>query len=367
MGDLLLGLNSDSIGIELVQYKPRNCVGAVDFKEEQLVKEVRAKLVGSCANSVALIHIVVGTKTGLIYPSITVVEQLQHEFGERVVVCVDACQLRCKLGHIADYTKRGFTTLITGSKFFCGPPFSGGVVIPGAQVAELEDYLKQGESLNVVPEGLCNYITKFEVPAGMLQLRSYLQPKSWINFGLHLRWSCALESIEQYCDLDAAKVQQFTVQWADRVRSAVKNAAPFLQLVQDPDGTGMGRGIEDEMVGSTNSIVSIAIHVPSSEETTRFLNFDECKAYHKLMTQQVTDGDRRDDALAVQCMLGQPVKLADNGFAVVRIALGAEMVIAALQQEKAVEDIFAEDTRIISKMAKLASSWSYFSQGLSRM
>lgn len=67
-----------------------------------------ATLFGSTVdNSVAVLHVVLGSKTGLVYPSLDTISQLRAEFGERLVVVVDACQLRCRLERIREFTDAG--------------------------------------------------------------------------------------------------------------------------------------------------------------------------------------------------------------------------------------------------------------------
>ena len=87
-----------------MSFKPRNENGSVDFQEEKLMTDMRLKL-NQCDENVALLHIVCGSKTGLVYPSLKTVNILQKEFPNRVVVVVDACQLRCRLTAVAKYTK----------------------------------------------------------------------------------------------------------------------------------------------------------------------------------------------------------------------------------------------------------------------
>jgi hypothetical protein len=93
--------NGDSIVV--VSFKPRSKDGLVDFKEEKLVTDIRFKL-DQCKESIAVLHIVCGSKTGLVYPSLRTVDTLQREYQNRVVVVVDACQLRCRLTAVAKYT-----------------------------------------------------------------------------------------------------------------------------------------------------------------------------------------------------------------------------------------------------------------------
>lgn len=72
-------------------------------------------------------------------------------------VVVDACQLRSDPANIVEYVAKGFITLVTGSKFFCGLPFSGAVLLPPATLAEIEAGIEH------LPRGLDDYFTRHEV------------------------------------------------------------------------------------------------------------------------------------------------------------------------------------------------------------
>lgn len=89
--------------VVVIPYKARDSSGCVDFQEEKLLSDIRSKLEAK-ANFVVL-HIVCGSKTGLTYPSIATALTLQKEFSNRIVVVVDACQLRCRLSAVARYAE----------------------------------------------------------------------------------------------------------------------------------------------------------------------------------------------------------------------------------------------------------------------
>lgn len=94
---------SDSSSVVLVSFKARGRDGSVDFQEQELIADIRLKMLESDKNIVVL-HIVCGSKTGLVYPSLVTVKTLQKEFGDRIVVVVDACQMRCRMGAVSMYT-----------------------------------------------------------------------------------------------------------------------------------------------------------------------------------------------------------------------------------------------------------------------
>lgn len=93
-----------------------------------------------------LVHIVHGSKTGLVMPGIDDVAILQARFGNDAGFVVDACQARITSAAICEYLERGMTVFVTGSKFMGGPPFSGFALLPpglGASAAPLAHGLAQ--------------------------------------------------------------------------------------------------------------------------------------------------------------------------------------------------------------------------------
>jgi hypothetical protein len=69
----------------------------------------------------AIVTLTHGSKTGLIAPVAP---------PDGVDVIVDACQARIEPETVAAYLRRGWPVVVTGSKFFGGPAFSGAVLFP---------------------------------------------------------------------------------------------------------------------------------------------------------------------------------------------------------------------------------------------
>lgn len=78
----------------------------------------------------ALVHVVHGSKTGLILPLLDDIDHLIDRHGTRMTLVVDACQARITSAAIADYLARDAIVFVTGSKFMGGPPFSGFALVP---------------------------------------------------------------------------------------------------------------------------------------------------------------------------------------------------------------------------------------------
>ncbi|WP_239805661.1 hypothetical protein [Croceicoccus hydrothermalis] len=77
-----------------------------------------------------LVHVVHGSKTGLILPEMTELTALKTRFGDDVSFVIDACQARITPRAIAAYLALDAIIFLTGSKFMGGPPFSGFAILP---------------------------------------------------------------------------------------------------------------------------------------------------------------------------------------------------------------------------------------------
>jgi hypothetical protein len=79
----------------------------------------------AAATGRVVVYLTHGTKTGLIAP-------VCPPPGADVIV--DACQARIAPETVAAYLRRGWPVVVTGSKFFGGPAFSGAVLFPRARL-----------------------------------------------------------------------------------------------------------------------------------------------------------------------------------------------------------------------------------------
>jgi hypothetical protein len=221
------------------------------------------------------------------------------------------------------------------------------------------------------------------------------EQKQWFNAGLILRWNLGLSTMEKYSKLKEEDVLKFTRNWVNEVKESVRAASPYISLLEVSEGVAEGN-----MIGDVNTIISFSVKVLESKvqgpPVHRQLSFEEMKLFHLKMTLSVSlpstphstsdipahdhlELEEIKEALGSRVMLGQPVKLADpSGVGggggirggesvgtVVRIALGATMVISALSEEGAadtalhcsIERIRREDAMVIRKMVLLAQHW----------
>src|SRR5262249_15747370 len=109
--------------------------------------------------------------------------------GSSVQVVVDACQARLSRSRLKWYLDRNCLVLITGSKFFAGPPLSGALLVPAAlslRMAERRD----------APDGLADYTTRYDWPMHWRGVRAAWPARMAV--GQALRWIAGVEEMRAY-------------------------------------------------------------------------------------------------------------------------------------------------------------------------
>lgn len=132
-----------------------------------------------------LLHVVHGSKTGLILPDLDDIDALRADYGDRIAFVVDACQARITRTALQAYLDRDMLVLMTGSKFMGGPPFNGFAIMPcGMQ-----------EKAAALPKGYARIFRRAEWPVGWPGREAL--PDSG-NLGLVLRLSASLFELQRF-------------------------------------------------------------------------------------------------------------------------------------------------------------------------
>ncbi len=95
--------------------------------DSRVMDAVRKAIAGG---SKVLLQIMDSSKLGRRVPSERCLRHIRDGWPDAVQVVVDACQMRLGRRRIRAYLASGYMVLITGSKFFTGPPFSGALLVP---------------------------------------------------------------------------------------------------------------------------------------------------------------------------------------------------------------------------------------------
>jgi hypothetical protein len=261
-----------------------------------------------------LLQIMDSSKLGWRSPSEACLEEIAKRWPDRVRIVVDACQMRLGRRRIRTYLDRGYMVLITGSKFFGGPAFSGALLVP----AGLSRSLDRGEG---IAPGLLDYASRSDWPQRWAALRSRFDNRP--NLGQWLRWEAALEEIGTYYRVPDV----FRALALSQLRAGIESrmmSSPALRLVGSETKAW---GTEDEEFVQP-TIFPFTIYRDGGP-----LSFADCRIVYRALAQDLRDvigGSEADrDIAARRCLIGQPVRVEMPGeepTAVLRLCIGARLV-----------------------------------------
>ncbi|MGZ8311896.1 MAG: hypothetical protein ACXWUR_07500, partial [Allosphingosinicella sp.] len=209
--------------VDLVDVPVRNPHGEVRSSAEITAAIDESIAVAQAASRHPLVHVVHGSKTGLILPLTEDLDRLREAHGDDVTFVVDACQARITSAAVNDYLARGAIVFLTGSKFMGGPPFSGFALLPQA-VAERAPPLA---------EGLAGIFRRGEWP-GAWPGAAILPNTS--NPGLLLRLEASIFELERFQDLPTAAVERVILAFHAAVRAEIVALTPARRVAPYPPG-----------------------------------------------------------------------------------------------------------------------------------
>ena len=219
------GLSCESVALPL--FDGAAGVAARADTDDAVLRAIEAAVADG---SDVLLHIMDSSKLGWRAPSEACLDEIGRRWPQRVQVVVDACQMRLGRARIRTYLDRGYMVLITGSKFFGGPAFSGALLVPGS-------ILGARVASEGLAGGLQDYASRSDWPEAWA-LRSRFSGRP--NLGQWLRWEAALEEIKAYYRVPAAFRHSALRQLRDGVESLMARSPRFVRSQPaDPRATAM--------------------------------------------------------------------------------------------------------------------------------
>ena len=274
-----------------------------------------------------IVRQVLGSKTGLHTSSLTNAVP-EGTSNDRLFEVVDLCQARCPLGDIAAQLAEERCVLLTGSKFFQGGVFSAAVAVPPSLVARLN---ANAPSAPRLAAGLSDFLSAHEVPRELAHWRQQLS--SHTNEGLLLRWHTALPLVEGVAALAPSRRTALEALWTQRVRELIAETTTL------------------DVFYAELGIVSISCTLPDGKLGSKA----ELQKVHKWLAMDLSSAPNAAacPSAATPVFIGQPVAIKD-GHAVVRLALGAELLLD-LDAEEAVA---AEDVAAVAKLGWVVANYA---------
>ena len=297
-----------------------------------------------------ILHTMDQSKLGCWTPSFPLLKRMRSRYGDRLQVVVDACQVRLDAPDLQAYLEQGDILLLTGSKFFTGPPFSGAVVYPRSFADRL---LERG---GVLPSGLRDYLPGAELGEWEPLVQDPRQP---LSIGMLLRWWAALSEVSRYYRIPkearVAGLDRFSAEVVDMMSHATS-----IEPLFDATGPWWAKGgMYGDELSNRRSIFPFLVRRTDGT----YMAPDEVKTLYELLNQDL--GNRPgltpdEKAIAAQCChIGQPVRMGNLNTAALRISMGARIISAGCCNGDRTEEHLNEELRqvgiILQKLALCVS------------
>lgn len=312
-GDPIVGLKTQAKSVS-VAARDRNGHARPRTEIDEDVCRCVAKAIDE-GFGVAL-HVMDHSKTGARHPSQECLRDIVSTCGNSVQVVVDACQSRLSRNRLKWYLDQECMVLVTGSKFFAGPPFSGALIVPGSLSARMEQVSK-------VPDGLADYTSQFDWPRAWLAARSKLPAA--MNFGQLLRWIAAIEEMRAYFEVPEL-LRKIAIRESAAAISRSIDRYPNLKLLSPVDPPPTNEDDEFE----TQTVYPFLVM-----RGNRALSLSESRILYRALNNDVSDLLRargitdRDELAAQLCHIGQPVAVSDGSGGIagaLRLSVDARMI-----------------------------------------
>jgi hypothetical protein len=170
-----------------------------------------------------LVHVVHGSKTGLILPDLGDLERLRHLHGDCVTFVVDACQARITGPAIADYLARGAIVFVTGSNSWA------------ARRSAASPWCRQASASPLGPSPTASPPSS----AAANGPKAGRAPKLWrtgANPGLLLRLEASIFELERFQRLSVDEVTRVILCFHQAVREEIVEKTPAHRVAPYPPG-----------------------------------------------------------------------------------------------------------------------------------
>lgn len=264
-----------------------------------------------------LLHIMDSSKLGWRAPSAACLDEIARRWPRKVQIVVDACQARLGRGRLRSYLDRGYMVLITGSKFFGGPAFSGALLVPKGLSRSLD-------RIEGIAPGFFDYAGRCDWPIAWTALRSRFERRP--NFGQWLRWEAALAEIGSY----------YAVPGTFRAKTMTEFAAGIDDMIALSPSLRAVPAAFDKADADDEEFAQRTIFPFTLLRNGKPASIADTGAVHRALARDMNDdivGSAADRQVAAQrCLVGQPVRLEQPDGApqaALRLCVGARLVTDA--------------------------------------
>lgn len=288
--------------------------------DEAVLRAVEAEI---SRGAPVLLQIMDSSKLGWRAPSEACLDEIARRWPGKIQVVVDACQARLGRRRLRSYLDRGYMVLITGSKFFGGPAFSGALLVPKGLSRAID-------RVGGIAPGFFDYAGRSDWPKAWTTLRSRFERRP--NFGQWLRWEAALAEIGSY----------YAVPGAFRAKALSELAAGIDGMIALSPSLQAVPAVYEKAAVNDEEFTHATIFPFTLRRDGRPVSIAETSAVHRALAADMNEaigGSAADRQVAAQrCLIGQPVRLERRDGApqaVLRLCVGAQLVTEAWSADTA--------------------------------
>jgi hypothetical protein len=245
-----------------------------------------------------LLYVMNHSKLGSQCPSDSCVCEILGNWPDSVQVAVDACQLRVSGNRIRTYLDNGHFVILTGSKFFGGPPFSGALLVP-------KGVSKRMANVDKVPVGLRDYSNAVDWPLSCKGVRALLPNRT--NICQFLRWTASLAEMRNYFAVPTL-VRRLALKQFAKIAAGIIESHPNLELLPSVDSHRQDNS-DDEM--AVRTIFPFLVYRDGAPMTLA-----ETKIIYQALNQDLSKAfvESKEQPLSRKlCHIGQPVGVCLEG------------------------------------------------------
>ena len=293
-----------------------------------------------------LLHVMDSSKLGWRAPSAACLDEIARRWPRQVQVAVDACQARLGRRRLRSYLDRGCMVLMTGSKFFGGPAFSGALLVP-------KGFSRSLDQIEGIAPGFFDYAGRCDWPMTWTALRSRFERRP--NFGQWLRWEAALAEIGSYHAVPGAFRGKVFAELASGIDTLIASSSALRAVPAAVDTAEVG---DEEFAQRTIFPFTLL-------RNGKPVSIADTSAVHRALARDLIDDIDSSSAdrhvAALRCLVGQPVRLDQPDGApqaALRLCVGARLVTDAwspdgAQAQRNVQHILDRIAQVLVKIELL--------------
>ncbi len=266
-----------------------------------------------------VIHAIDQSKLGYQSPSPELIEKINTIENLSLQIIVDGAQLRLDVKDINNYLNKGYILMVTGSKYFTGPPYSGALIVPKS----IGDAI---ESVNaMLPKGLNQYFNRYDWPANW-ECSKLLS--DGFNYGTYMRWNAAIVEMKRYFETPILYRNLGIEMFCNFVEESIKES-PILEQLYEEHSPSLTYKSDEFGLRTIRTIFPFFI-----KKDNKVLDADDVKKLYLMLNSNISDSFK-DVSLetmrlaAQKCHIGQAVNVKhklNKQSAILRISLGARVI-----------------------------------------